>query len=571
MPGGTDLTLGSFLWRAEKLYPDTEVVSRTGGGISRYDYAEYADRARRLGSVLEERGYGEGDRIGTFCWNHHRHFETYFGVPGMGAQIHTINPLLPDHHVEYIVDNADDRLLFVDPSLVEKLEGPAASAAFEGVEQFVVMGDAVPETSLEPVTDYESFLEPGDPNYEWPEVSEDQPAGMCYTSGTTGKPKGVEYTQKMLWSHTMATMTPQGIAIEDSDVVMPVVPMFHVNAWGMPFTATAGGAKQVFPGPAPEPADLVQLIEEEGVTVSAGVPTVWLGIQEYAKQAEIDLSSLERIVVGGAAAPQSLIRWYDEHHDVEVTHAWGMTEMSPIGTVAHLKEGMGGLDYEEQLEKRGKQGLAVPGLEFKVLGDDGSEVPWNSAEQSSADHSSGQGPREDGEDFGELLVRGPWVTQEYYERPDANESDFDDGWLRTGDVVTVDEDGYVEIVDRTDDVIKSGGEWISSQELENAIMAHDDVAEAAVIGIDSERWGERPAAFVVPSGEADRETLSQELMAAIEADYPRWWRPDEVVFVESIPKTATGKFSKMTLRERYGDELSVEGKAPDEAAPESED
>jgi fatty-acyl-CoA synthase len=339
----------------------------------------------------------------------------------------------------------------------------------------------------------------------------------------------------------------------------------------MPFTATAGGAKQVFPGPAPEPADLVQLIEEEGVTVSAGVPTVWLGIQEYAKQAEIDLSSLERIVVGGAAAPQSLIRWYDEHHDVEVTHAWGMTEMSPIGTVAHLKEGMGGLDYEEQLEKRGKQGLAVPGLEFKVLGDDGSEVPWNSAEQSSADHSSGQGPREDGEDFGELLVRGPWVTQEYYERPDANESDFDDGWLRTGDVVTVDEDGYVEIVDRTDDVIKSGGEWISSQELENAIMAHDDVAEAAVIGIDSERWGERPAAFVVPSGEADRETLSQELMAAIEADYPKWWRPDEVVFVESIPKTATGKFSKMTLRERYGDELSVEGKAPDEAAPESED
>src|SRR6056297_1208318 len=310
--GGTDPTLRPFLWRAEKLYPDTEIVSRTGQGIERYDYEEFADRTGQLANALDSAGVDSGDRVATFCWNHHRHFETYFGVPNSGAQLHTINPLLPDHHIEYIVENADDRLLFVDPSLVEKLEGPAESDAFESVEQFVVMGEQVPETSLSPVTDYESFVADESTEYDWPDLSGDTKAGMCYTSGTTGKPKGVEYTQQMLWSHTMASLTPQGLHFDESDVIMPVVPMFHVNAWGMPYSATAAGAKHVYPGPAPEPADLAKLIEEEGVTFTAGVPTVWLGLLEYLEENDADLSSLETIVIGGSAAPEAVIRQFDE-------------------------------------------------------------------------------------------------------------------------------------------------------------------------------------------------------------------------------------------------------------------
>jgi len=552
MPGGTDQTLRPFLWRAEKLYPEREIVSRTHEGIVRYDYEEYGRRARRLADALETNGIEAGDRVATVCWNHHRHFETYFGVPNIGAQLHTINPLLPDHHVEYIVENAADRVVFVDPSFVPKVEASADSEAFDSVEQYVVTGETVPDTSLSPVTDYESFLEGGDPDYEWPELEGDQPAGMCYTSGTTGKPKGVEYTQEMLWSHTMATLPSTGLDLRDSDVVMPVVPMFHVNAWGIPFSTTAVGAKHVYPGPSPDPEDIATLVENEGVTVSAGVPTVWLGLQEYVRENDVDLSALDRVIIGGSAAPEALIRWFDTEHDVDVVHAWGMTEMSPIGTVANLKHDMHDWDLDDQFEKRKTQGLIVPGLEMRVVDDDGEEVPW------------------DGEEFGELLVRGPWVTQEYYERPEANEEDFEDGWLRTGDVVTVDEDGYVDLVDRTDDVIKSGGEWISSVELENALMAHDDVAEATVIGVDHERWGERPVAFVVPVEDVDREALSEDLMAMIPRDYPRWWRPDEVRFVDEIPKTATGKFSKMTLRERYGDEIDLEGKEPTDATPNEE-
>lgn len=551
--GGADQTLRPFLWRAAKLYPDTEIVSRTGQGIERYDYAQFDDRTAQLANALADAGVESGDRVGTFCWNHHWHFETYFGVPNSGAQLHTINPLLPDHHVEYIVENANDRLLFVDPSLMEKLEGPAASEAFESVEQFVVMGDAVPDTSLEPVTDYESFVDDHSTDFDWPDLSGDAKAGMCYTSGTTGKPKGVEYTQQMLWGHTMATLTPQGLALEESDVIMPVVPMFHVNAWGLPYSTTAAGAKHVYPGPAPEPADLASLIEEEGVTFTAGVPTVWLGLLEYLEENDADISSLETIVIGGSAAPEAVIRQFDEKYDVEVVHAWGMTETAPIGTVSHLKSKMDDWSPADRYEKRTKQGLIVPGLEFKVVDDDGEEIPWN------------------GEDFGEMYIKGPWVTQSYFERPEANEQDFEDGWLKTGDVVTVDEDGYVQIVDRAKDVIKSGGEWISSLELENALMAHDDVAEATVIGVPHERWQERPVAFVVPVEGADEDQLREDVLASIQEEYPRWWAPDEVVFIDEVPKTATGKFDKKVLREEYSDESLVEGQVPEEAAPEDEE
>ncbi|WP_435335649.1 long-chain fatty acid--CoA ligase [Haloarchaeobius sp. TZWWS8] len=558
MPGGTNQTLRPFLSRAEKLFPGREIVSRTHEGMVRYDYDEYADRVAQLANALDAAGVSPGDRVGTVCWNHHRHFETYFALPNMGAQLHTINPLLPDHHIEYIVENADDNLIFVDPSFVPKLEGPAQSDSFSGVDQFVVMGSEVPETSLEPVTDYESFVEGHDTEYDWPEVDEEAPAGMCYTSGTTGDPKGVEYTQQMLWAHTMATLPESGLGIESDEVVMPVVPMFHVNAWGMPFSTTAAGAKHVYPGPSPDPEDLAALIAEENVTLTAGVPTVWLGLLEYAKENEVDFSSLERIVIGGSAAPKSVIRTFDKEYDVQVVHAWGMTEMAPIGTVAHLKPEMEDWPDEKRYEKQAKQGLLVPGLEMRVVDDDGNEVPWN------------------GDDFGELWVRGPWVTTEYFERPDANEEDFvddpDGKWLKTGDVVNVDEDGYIKIIDRAKDVIKSGGEWISSVELENALMAHDDVAEATVIGIPHERWQERPVAFVVPAGGADTDTLRSELLDDIKSEYPKWWVPDDVVYIEEVPKTATGKFDKKVLRDQYGEDSDlVSGKAPEEAAPDQND
>jgi len=551
MPGGTDLTLRPFLWRAEKLYADTEIVSRTAEGMVRYDYTEYADRVAQLANALDDLGIEDGDRVGTFCWNHHTHFETYFAGPSMGAQLHTINPLLPAEHVRYIVDNAEDRVLFVDPSLLPALEPAVQSPKFDQVEQFVVMGSEVPETDLDVVT-YEAFIDGHDTDYDWPDVDEDQPAGMCYTSGTTGRPKGVEYTQKMLWAHTMESLTPQGIPMADDDVVMPVVPMFHVNAWGMPFTATAAGAKQVFPGPSPEPADLAGLIEEEGVTITAGVPTVWLGLMDYCKDNDVDLSTLDTVIVGGSAAPKSMIKWFDDR-DIELLHAWGMTEMAPIGSVSHLKSDLEDADYETQLNHRVKQGLIVPGLEFKVLDDDGEEIAW------------------DGEEFGELLVRGPSVTTEYFKRPDANEEDFEDGWLRTGDVVTVDPEGYLKIVDRAKDVIKSGGEWISSVELENAIMAHEDIAEATVIGVPHERWQERPVAFVVPTEDADRDAIQEGVMDLLREDYPKWWLPDDVVFIDEVPKTATGKFSKKDLRDQYTDMEAFEGQAPDDAAPEQDD
>ncbi len=553
MPGGTPQTLTPFRWRAQNLYPDTEIVSRTHAGIERYDYARYGERTAQLAHALDDAGYGDGERLGTFCWNHHRHFETYFGVPGIGAQLHTINPLLPDGHVQHIVESAADRAIFVDRSFLPKLESARADdpEAFGSVERYVVMGQEVPETDLDPVVAYEAFLDGHPTSYDWPQLDSDRPAGMCYTSGTTGKPKGVEYTQQMLWGHTMGMLSPQGIPMADDDVVMPVVPMFHVNAWGIPFAATAGGSKHVYPGPQPDPGDLAALIETEGVTITAGVPTVWLGLMEHMEDTAVDLSSLEAVVVGGSAAPEAMIRFFDDH-GVELLHAWGMTETSPIGSVSHVKADLQTADYGTQLGKRTKQGLVLPGLEFRVVDDSGEEVAWN------------------GEDFGELQIRGPWVTNEYFNRPEANEQEFEDGYLRTGDIVTVDADGYIKVVDRTKDVIKSGGEWISSVELENAIMAHDAVSEAAVVGVPHERWQERPLALVVPTGDTDEATLEADIEAHLREEYPDWWLPDNVVPIEEVPKTATGKFNKKVLREEYADESLVEGRIPEEAAPDQD-
>ena len=525
-------TLRPFLSRAAGLYPDRELVARTATGTARYTYADYAERVGRLASALQAAGVGRGDHVATMCWNHDRHAEAYFAVPSLGAGLHTINPLLPAGDVRTIVDEAADRLLFVDASLAGALTEAYDPDAFASVERVVVVGAETPDLPFESVVGVDDFVAGGDPDPDYPVLAGDDAAGLCYSSGTTGAPKGVRYTQRMLWSHTMAILTPSGLDISHHDTVMPVVPMFHINAWGLPYAATAAGAKQVFPGPSPDPADLVDLIEREGVTLTAGVPTVWLGVLEYLQDHDADLSTLERIVIGGAAPPDRLIRAFDDR-GVEVVHGWGMTETAPVGAVSHCKPELRDADYETQLGKRTKQGLLLPGLEFRAVDDDGEEIPH------------------DGEAMGELLIRGPWVTTSYYGRDDDDA--FEGSWLRTGDVVTVDADGYIELVDRAADVIKSGGEWISSQAVENAIMGVEGVREAAVVGVPHERWGERPVAYVV--ADADRDGVIDAATARVRDAYPDWWVPDRFEFVDEIPKTATGKFDKVDLRERFDGSL----------------
>jgi len=539
MPGGSDMTLHAFLWRAENVFSDQEIVSRTHEGIHRYTFGEYADRVRKLASALDRRGYGENDRIATFAWNNHWHHELYYGVPCQGTQLHMINILLPDSHIQHLVSDSEDKVLVVDPTMLEKLEGAYDEAAFESVEQFVVMGDSVPETTLEPVIDYESFIAEGDPDYEFPEVSEDQPAGMCYTSGTTGMPKGVEYTHKMYWAHTMGLLTGE-VGLTARDTAMTVVPMFHVSGWGRPFATLAAGAKQVLPGPNPQPEDLAELIEAEGVTQSAAVPTVWRGLLQHAEEAGTTFDALEYVLSGGAATPKALIDAYRETLGIELVSGYGMTETTPITHIAETIPSNDDATGDARTAIRAHAGLPLPGVQLKVVDDEtGEEVPW------------------DGESLGELWMKGPWVTTEYFNAPEKTRASVtEDGWLKTGDVARVTENGYTDIVDRLDDLVKSGGEWISSLEVENRLMDHEAVVEAAVIPVENQTWDERPAAFVVVDGVDDLDALRDELREHVGAEYPAWWIPDAIEFIEEIPKGATGKFSKTDLEQEYvNDEL----------------
>jgi fatty-acyl-CoA synthase len=530
MPGA-DMCITPFMTRAAALYPDTELVSRTAEGRHRYTYANYADRTAQLAHALKDHGVERRDRLGTFAYNHYRHYELYFGIPGIGAQFHTINPLLPRGHIDYIVGDAADQWVFVDPPLLETLEDALAPDTAAAVEQFVVLGDTVPETELQPAVAYESLIADQPTDYDWPALPEDLPASMCYTSGTTGRPKGVEYTHKMLWAHVMASLTPMGYHVDETDTILSGVPMFHVNAVDSPFFGAAAGAKQVFGGVSPDPADWVELIIDEGVTFYFGIPTTCRGIIEHVEANDLELPSLERVQVGADSVSPDLIERYEER-GIEMVHGWGMTEALPLTTASYPAAGMADWGAERRREKRTKIGRPLPGVEFDVLDDDGDPVPW------------------DGETYGELVVRGPWITTEYYNRPAKNESAFDDGWLHTGDVVTVDEHGYLDLVDRRKYLIKSGGEWISTMQLEKALETHEHVARAAVIGVDDERWGERPVAYVVAAGAAEDE-LTPALEALVEAEFPKWWCPDEFVYVESLPRTATGKVSKMDLEQRY--------------------
>ncbi|HEY7606048.1 MAG TPA: long-chain fatty acid--CoA ligase, partial [Actinomycetes bacterium] len=475
------LTVQTIFERARTLFPDKPLVTRRPGGtgVRRTTYGEWAERVARLASGLRELGVGPGDRVATFCWNHDRHLEAYFAAALMGAAYHTLNIRLGGDQLAYIVNHAHDKVLISDAELAGAI-GPVLRS-LDTVEHLLVLDGADgerPSLGFGSEHGYEDLVERSAPVTDWPALDEQQTAGICYTSATTGNPKGVAYSHRALYLHSLMIGLVDTAAICERDVLLPIVPMFHVNAWGMPFAATWYGAGQVYGGPAPTPADYLRLIREEGVTVSAGVPTVWLGILQLLETEGGDLGSLRRILCGGSAAPVSMIRAYEDRHGVEFVHAYGMTEATPVTHFSRLKSTMGDLPVEASYGYKAKQGLLVPGLEQRLVDADGDKVPA------------------DGKSMGELQLRGPTIASEYLD-DERSAATFVDGWYHTGDVATLDGQGYLHVVDRTKDLVKSGGEWISSVELENALMGHPDVAQAAVIAIPDEKWGERPLAVVV--------------------------------------------------------------------------
>lgn len=517
--------------RAEKYFPKKQVVSRTSSGINRFTYKQIAERTRRLADALVKLGVTKGDRVGTLAWNHHRHLEAYFAIPCMGAVLHTINIRLAPQHISYIINHAEDKVLLVDPDILPLLEKCAHE--LPNVKAYVIMTDEkeLPKTKISPVYHYEDLLAEANPAYQYPnDIDENDPAGMCYTSATTGNPKGVVYSHRGIYLHSMALGLADTAALSEKDIALPVVPMFHANAWGMPFAAVWFGTSLILPGPYFTPKLLAELIEQEKVTITAGVPTIWLGLLKELDEGSYDLSSLRGVLCGGSAAPKGMIKAYEQRHKIPFMHAYGMTETSPLAVISTLKSYQEELDPEEKLNIRAKQGTLVPGLEMKIVGKNG-EVAW------------------DGREMGELCIRGPWIASEYYQDERTLDA-FRDGWLHTGDVVTIDEEGFVKIVDRTKDLIKSGGEWISSVDLENALMAHESVFEAAVVAVPHERWQERPVACVVLKDAFIGKITKDELVEFLKPQFAKWWIPDDILFVSEIPKTSVGKFLKMALREQ---------------------
>ena len=531
------LTVPYLLDRAARYFPQVEVVSRRPDrSLARSSYAEVRRRAHQLAGALARLGVGRGDRVATLGWNHARHLEAYFGVPLMGGVLHTLNPRLSAADLAYIVNHADDSVLLVDDVLLPGLERLRGQVNLKHVIVWA-NGTQAPEGML----DYEELIAPEPDQFAVPRLDEREAACMCYTSGTTGRPKGAVYSHRAIVLHSLASAMTDGLAIGQREVVCPVVPMFHVNGWGLPFTATMVGCKQVLPGPHLDPENLLDLYAQEAVTVSAGVPTIWLGIlQALDKEPDRWKLGALRMVVGGSAAPESLIRGFDRH-GLRVVHAWGMTEMTPLGTVSWLKRSLEELPEEQKYAYRAKQGLPPPLVETRVMGQTG-EAPW------------------DGETMGELEVRGPWVASGYYRVAERGGRWSDDGWFRTGDVATIDQEGYVKITDRTKDLVKSGGEWISSVDLENALMGHPAVAEAAVIAAKHSKWDERPVAVVVMKEGAS--VTAEELRAFLEPRFAKFWLPDEFVFANEIPRTAAGKFLKSELRHQYSG-LLIDRPSPD--------
>ncbi len=528
------LLITSILRHAEKNYPDGRIVSVTGDHPQHsYTYAEAFSRARQLASALTRRGMQAGDRVGTLAWNDFRHFETYYGVSCAGAVLHTVNPRLFPEQLAYIINHAADRWLFADPMFLPLLQKLAPELkTLEGI--FLLTGADVPaDSGLPGLQNYESLLAEGETHFDWPDLDENAPSSMCYTSGTTGNPKGVVYSHRSTVLHSMGSCLPDALNLAARDAVLPVVPMFHVNAWGLPYSVPMVGGSLVFPGPKMADGETLQrLIVEENVTLAAGVPTVWLGLLQYLDATGKGLGKLNRTVVGGAACPRSIMQAFKEKYAVDTLHAWGMTEMSPLGTVNQPRPHQLDLQGDDYWNLKAKQGRAVFGVEMKIVNDEGTELP------------------RDGKAFGALKVRGPWVCSGYYDRPDADAVDAD-GWFSTGDVATIDADGFMQITDRTKDVIKSGGEWISSIELENVAVAHPAVQEAAVIGVPHPKWDERPLLVVVLN---EGQTVEPaELLAFFDGQVASWWIPNAVEFVTEIPHTATGKIQKMELRKQFAD------------------
>ena len=531
------LTVSSILQYAEKYHQDGEIVSRNvEGGIHRYSYKDAAVRSRRLANGLKRLGVTPQDRVATLAWNTHRHYELYYAVSGSGAILHTINPRLFPDQLAYILNHAEDEVLFIDLTFIPLLEQVAPQ--LKSLKKIVVLTDRehMPKSPLPeaiPFLCYEALVEAESEVFEWPEIDETSAASLCYTSGTTGNPKGVLYSHRSTVLHAWASISKDALDIGNNNTLLPVVPMFHVNAWGVPYSATMVGAKLILPGAGMDGASLSELIAEEQVDLLLGVPTIWLGLLQYCDQKNIKLEPVKNVVIGGAAAPLSMIKAFQEKHDAFVMHAWGMTELSPIGTVNSLNRHMAKLPIEERYKLQTKQGRPVFGIEMKIAGADNQALPH------------------DGESFGHLLVKGPWVASSYYK---VEKSPLVDGWFDTGDVATIDPQGYMNIVDRAKDVIKSGGEWISSIDLENAAIGHPALAECAVIGVPHPKWDERPLLLAVVR--ESMEISKEEIISFLADKVAKWWLPDDVIFVDELPHTATGKILKMKLRESYQSVLS---------------
>jgi fatty-acyl-CoA synthase len=532
------LLISDLIRHADRHHGDTEIVSKTveDGSIHRYTYREAHARARRLARALQALGAQPGDRIATLAWNGYRHFEIYYAAAGSGGVIHTINPRLFPEQMIYIANHAEDKVLFFDVNLtplVEKL-GPQMKT----VKAFVAMcGRAgMPKANIPGLHCYEDLLAAQDDRYDWPSFDERSAACLCYTSGTTGNPKGALYSHRSTTLHAYAAALPDALNLSARDVILPVVPMFHVNAWGLPYSCAAMGAKIVFPGHHLDGKSLHTLFEQEGVTMSAGVPTVWLGLLTYMKEHKLKFSTLKGVVIGGSAAPPAMIRSFQEEYGVQVLHAWGMTEMSPLGTVCTFKAKHAKWSKEDRYALQNKVGRVIFGVDTRIVDESGKELPH------------------DGKAFGDLQVRGPWIVNGYFKGEGGDPLKKDDAgnaWFPTGDVVTIDPDGYIQITDRSKDVIKSGGEWISSIDLENIAVAHPAVQEAAVIGVKHAKWDERPIVVVVKK--AGQEVSREDLLKFYEGKIAKWWMPDDVVFVSELPHTATGKLSKLTLRQKMKD------------------
>jgi fatty-acyl-CoA synthase len=522
------LTLPLIFHRAERLFGEKTITTLTATGKDRTTYADWAQRTRRLAGALDALGISADGRVGTFAWNSARHLELYFASPCSGRVLHTLNIRLFAEQLSYIVEHAEDEVIFADRSLVKTL-WPLVDG-FKTVKHIVVMDDGagdVPEDDR--ILDYEELIAGAEPA-EFAVEDENRAAAMCYTSGTTGNPKGVVYTHRSSVLHSMGAMLADTVAVSERDVVMPVVPMFHANAWGLAHAAVMAGAALAFPGPQMTPPAIAELIEAEKVTLAAGVPTIWMGaLDELARR---DTSSLRDILCGGSAVSKVLSESYREKLGLPILHAWGMTETSPLGSVCRIKSTLLDRSDEELADVRSTQGIVTPLMECRIV-EPGTtdELPW------------------DGEARGELQVAGPWVAAGYYNDDRQGESFTDDGWLRTGDVATITPEGYIRLVDRTKDLVKSGGEWISSVELENEIMAHPQVVEAAVIGVPDAKWGERPLACVVAEDGADLD--ADALREFLSDRVAKWWIPEQVEFIDEVPKTSVGKFSKKTLRERF--------------------